>query len=93
MSFSQLEMEQARRIEALQAEVVLLNTIRVQLSTDSQAHLDRAEKAEAENADMKSRWMDWCDSHALDRIEALQAAAIRCRGSRRCPALRVYGLT
>ena len=33
----------------------------------------RAEKAEAANADMKSRWMDWCDSHALDRIEALQA--------------------
>jgi len=33
----------------------------------------RAERAEAENADMKSRWMDWCDSHALDRIEALQA--------------------
>ena len=33
----------------------------------------RAGKTEAENADMKSRWMDWCDSHALDRIEALQA--------------------
>jgi hypothetical protein len=44
-----------------------------ELADDVTALRAALQQAQSELTDIKQHWMKWCDSHALDRIEALQA--------------------
>jgi regulator of replication initiation timing len=85
-----------RENEALQAEnagLILENEALHDVHDLLLAANARAEKAEAENADIKQHWMKWCDSHALEQYEAMKRERDEARATLQAAQAEIAQLT